>query len=262
MAYSIVRRDLNKVYRFNEYNEAIAYAKKNIDVKGVKEEMQNLQKEAQIYKKDISAIVDPERENEERKYNILDKWFKAKKICKWTLAGLFIVSIVNLIFGGFLPSFLHNALYVLWLFVILMLPAFLVTKIGEKICDKSYYDLIEKIDTRVIDRNESFAKKSRAYYEAIDNLYLLSLDPTLRVMVTMQREQAERDEQHRKEMKEMKDEVGRLQKELQRAEDARRRDAEQARKAQDQARKTQERALWNQERLLQIEEDRERRIRK
>lgn len=46
MAYSIVRRDLDKVYRYNEYNEAIAYAKKNIDVKGVKEEMQNLQKEA------------------------------------------------------------------------------------------------------------------------------------------------------------------------------------------------------------------------
>lgn len=66
MAYSIVRRDLDKVYRYNEYNEAIAYAKKNIDVKGVKEEMQNLQKEAQIYKKDISDIVDPERENEEK----------------------------------------------------------------------------------------------------------------------------------------------------------------------------------------------------
>ena len=226
MAHKIIRYDLDRVYRFIEYNEAINYANKYMGVKGVEEQVQNLQKELDIYKKDISAIVEPERKDEELKYNVWEKWFKANKICKWALAGFFLVSIINLIF-------LQNVLDVLWLFVILMIPAFIVTMIGVRIYSKNYSDYMNKLDARIGERNNRFANRARAYYEAIDNLYLNSLDPSHREMVLMRREQAE----HNKELI-------RLKKEQQMRENERLEEERRMRKAQ--------------ERMLEIEEERER----
>lgn len=230
----MIRYDLEKCFRFNEYNEASAYGRQNIDIKGVKDQLQSLQEAKDAYIREIKGITAPEREEEAKRFLTWEKWSKAAKCCLWILLGVLGVSIANLFIGGFLPNFLSNMLYLLWLFVIPALLAFAVTKVGEWLCDKSYNHYVSKIRIKVLIQNSSFADTSKSCYNAIDNLYLRSLDSAHREMVLMRREQAE----HNKEM--LRLEQQRQEKETQRLEEERR-----TRKAQ--------------ERLLEIEEERERR---
>ncbi len=246
MGYSIVRRDLNKCYRFNEYNEAIVYAKKNIEVKGVKEQYQKLVAEKDNYIQDIKNITESEKENENKKYHDWGNWYKKKNLCVRVTLALVIITIINVIFGGFLPSGLHNFLTILGLFLFIMIPLSVVTKVGEFISEKAYYNYISPIDDKIMIRNNSFAEYSRECNKTIDDLFLLSLEPAHREMVMMRREQAKQHE----EMMRMEQERLRLEQERIRIEKERQADT---RNANEEARRTRE----VQERLLRIEQDRE-----
>ena len=92
---ALVRYDLNRVYRYNEYNKTIDYAKKYIDVNGVREQVQRLQAESEAYHKDIKDITEPEREAEEIKYHVWATWFKVMKICIWIMSGLIVCVVIN-----------------------------------------------------------------------------------------------------------------------------------------------------------------------
>lgn len=236
----MIRCNLDNMYRFGEYNKAMDYAKQNMAIKGVKEQALKLQEEGKTYEKNIKAITEPEKAEEDKRYQLWAKWDKVRKICKWTTIGLAIFSAVLFILGATLLSY-SNIWFVLWLLVLVLTIlagiVLLVTKVGTWICEKSYIHYINnKIFEKVDAIDKIFIQKSRAYYQEIDNLYLQSLDPAHREMVLMRREQAE----HMRQQAE-------LERERVRVENARLQEAEKTRRAQ--------------ERILAIEEERERRYR-
>ena len=255
MEYSIVRYDLDKCYRFKEYNEASTYAKRNIEIKGVKEEYQKLIAEKDNYVQDIKNITEPEKRNEDKIYNDWENWHKRKKLFVGITLGLVIITIINILFGGFLPSVLHTLITILGLFLFIMVPASVVTKIGELISEKTYYNYMTPIGDKILIRNHSFAEYADKCNAKIDDLYLMSLEPAHREMVLMRREQTKQHE----EVMRMERERIELEKERIRVEKERQADERSARaEARDEARQSRK----VQERLLQIEEDREMRYRR
>lgn len=255
MEHTIVRFDLDKCYRFKEYNEASTYAQKNIEVKGVKEQYQKLIAEKDSYVQYIKNITEAEKENEDKIYNDWKNWHKRKKLFVSITLGLIIITIFNILFGGFLPSVLHTVITILGLFLFIMVPAYVVTKIGELIFEKAYYNYIEPIEEKILIRNHSFAEYADKCNTKIDDLYLLSLEPAYREMVLMHRDQTK---QHEEKMR-MERERIELEKERIRIEKERQADERNARaEAREEARQSRK----VQERLLQIEEDREMRYRR
>lgn len=194
MKRDIVRYDLDRCYRLGEYNEAIAYAKRNIEIKGVREEAEELEREKAIYIKDVESITNPVREEEEKKYSVWVSYAKAGNICKWISIGSLICSFIHIFFSNVFFEVVGRVSF--YFLMLIALPAFVITEIAVMICDKSYGKYTNKIKERVIARNNSFASQSRAYYNRIDELYLSSLDPVLRETVLMRREQ----EEHNKKM--------------------------------------------------------------
>lgn len=240
----MTRCNLDKVYHFNEYNKTSDYAKQNLAINGVKEQILKLQEEAEKYKREIKTITEPERAQEESRYRLWEKWDKARKICKWTAIGLAASWIVMMILGGTAgrswSGGMQTVWNILWLFILfLTLPgvlAFLITKAGAWICEKNYVGYMDKVITKIDTVSYDFVGKVNSCYKEIDNLYLRSLDPSHREMVLMRREQAE----HNRKQEELEEERIRL-------ENARLNEAERTRKAQ--------------EKLLKIEEEREKRYR-
>lgn len=232
-----IRYNLDRCYRFNEYNEAISYANRYMDIKGMNELGLNLKQTAEKYKKDIAEIVNPRRETEERKYNQWGIWNRIKDICKWITIGLVSLAVFTKIINIFINignMALEYIFLLCVLFTIVAIPLFLVAKAGEFICRMNYIHYVNPIKEEIDIQNSLFAEESRSIYRAMDNLYLYSLDASHREMVLMHREQIE----HNKKME-------RMEKERQRKEDERLQEQKRARKAQ--------------ERLLEIEEERERR---
>lgn len=232
-----IRYNLDQCYRFNEYNKAISYATKYIDIKGIKELALNLKQTADKYEKDIAKIVNPRRENEERKYNQWKNWNRIKDICKWIAIGLISLAVFSYIINIFINignMALEYIFLLSVLFTIVTIPLFFVAKVGEFICRNIYNHFVKSIKEEIDNQNFLFAEESRNTYRAMDNLYLISLDASHREMVLMHREQIE----HNKKMEH-------LEKERQRKEEERLREQKRARKVQ--------------ERLLEIEEERERR---
>lgn len=231
----IPRCDFDKCRRFNEYNEAFRFANKYIDIGGMKEQRLKIVKAGEKYEKDIEAIVKPKREAEESKYKLWEKWYMAKNICMWITIGLFLLAIFTALLMAIIspPPILYDILLLLSACVIIALPAFLVAKAGECICAGAYNRYVSKIQTEIYARNKFFSEEARSIYEAMDTLYLRSLDPAHREMVLMHREQTE----HNKE-------IMRMEKVRQMKEDERLQEERRTRRAQ--------------ERLLAIEEERER----
>ena len=246
MRYNIVRCDLERVYNFNEYNKTMDYAKKNIEVNGVREQIQKLTAEKNTYIQEMQNIIESEKENEDKKYHEWESWYKKKNICVWITIGLVAVSVINLLVGGFLPHGLHKLFTLLGLLIFIMLPASIVVKLLEFICGNSYYKYAGPVSEKISVLNIAFTEESRKYYKSIDDLYLLSLDPAHREMVLMRRDQAK---QHKQIMRIERERIE-LEKERIRIEKARQADQKAAREEAEQSRKVQER-------LLQIEEDRE-----
>lgn len=255
MGYSIVRYDLDKCYRFREYNEASAYAQRNMQIKGVKEQYQKLIAEKDNYVQDIKNITGSAKEDEDKKYNDWGNWHKKKTLCARIILGLVILTVINIMLGRFLPSGLHTLMTILSLFLFVLVPAYFVMKMGVFISEKAYYNYIKPIGDNILIRGNSFAEYANKCYAAIDDLYLLSLEPAHREMVMMRREQAKQHEEvMRMERERIELEKERIRVEKQRQADERSARAE-AREEAKQSRKVQER-------LLQIEEDRELRYRR
>lgn len=229
-----IRYDLNQCGRYNEYNEAVRYASKYKDIKGMKELAYKLRQEANEYQKDIENIVNPKRETEEKRYRQWESWYKIKNVCKWTAISLALLAAITWILRMVTNIPIGYLSLLLIILLLITLPALLAFKIGESICEAFYNHYVKQIQADVGCRNRSFSEVSKSYYDAMDNLYLRSLEPSHREMVLMHREQ----EKHNKEMI-------RLEKERQMKENERLQEERRMRKAQ--------------ERLLEIEEERERR---
>lgn len=239
--FNLIRYDLDKVYFMSEYNNTVAYANTNISINGVSEQLQHLEKEKNHYFEKVSSIVKSERENELKKYQKYEQWVKNEKKCKRTEILFILVYIIRLLIFNHLPIGMRTSLLytlfdlLLMLFVFLIGPlTFIVTKIIKLIYGICYKRYIEPISYKINDLGNSFSRTSMDYYKAIDNLYLLSLDPAHRELVILRRQQ----EEHNQNM--LRFEKQRLQAEKERLNEQRR-----AREAT--------------ERLLSIEQEREKR---
>lgn len=239
----VVRYDLDKVCYLDEYDRTVAYGSKNIDIKGVKEQLQGLEKEKKIYIEEAVAIINSERASEQLKYHQYEKWFKVEKVIKYIEIALILVVIVcmsiydNLSMGIRTSLFFGLGEVLLMLLVLLIVPlAFVVAKIGKNIYRTCYNRYMGSVAARMKGLGKSFDRKSRTCYDAIDNLYLRSLDPTHRELVLLRRQQ----EKHNQDMLKLERE---------------RQDIEKDRLRE------QKRATQAAEELLSIEKEREKRYR-
>lgn len=190
------RYDLDKVYFMNEYNEAVAYGNTYININGVKEQLQNLEKERQRYFENVANIVNPEREKEEVKYRQYEKWAKIAKTCKWTEILFIAIFIAFMLFYKYLPiGFRTSVLLALFEILLMLYPfilgpiLFIIAKVIKYGYDRSYKQYIESISNKLGNLGNGFMRASRDCYKEIDNLYLLSLDATHRELVLLRRQQ-------------------------------------------------------------------------
>lgn len=236
------RYDLDKVYFMNEYNKTATYGNTNAGIGGVKEQLQGLELEKSRYFENVASIVNPERENEETKYRQYEKWTKIEKKYKYAEIFLIAVCVAELFTFKYLPIGLRTSLFfglfevLLAFLTIFVVPIiFIITKIIKHGYGIRYKRYIELISNRLNSLGNSFIRTSIDYYDAIDNLYLLSLDTTHRELVLLRRQQ----EAHNQDML-------RLEKERQKAEKERLNEQRRAREAT--------------EELLSIEIEREKRM--
>lgn len=236
------RYDLDKVFFMNEYNKTVTYGNTNAGIGGVKEQLQGLELEKSRYFENVASIVNPERENEETKYRQYEKWTKIEKKYKYAEIFLIAVCVAELFTFKYLPIGLRTSLFfglfevLLAFLTIFVVPIiFIITKIIKHGYGIRYKRYIELISNRLNSLGNSFIRTSIDYYDAIDNLYLLSLDTTHRELVLLRRQQ----EAHNQDML-------RLEKERQKAEKERLNEQRRAREAT--------------EELLSIEIEREKRM--
>lgn len=259
MSKNLVRHDFEndfeKYLNFNEYNETMRYANKNIEVKGVSEQIQNLMNEKENYISNVKNIINTEREKGNQKYQLWEKWNARNSISLRITMGLLAIIILNKVLSSFLPGVIHTILRIIGLPIYIMVPVSLVIMVITSSHEMDYNryetDIIQKINSITA----TFSKKFKEYYTTIDDLYLCSLEPAHREMVIMHREQKE----HNKEMlrlerernrleKERNEQMLRLEKERQNLDRERAEEAKRTRKAT--------------EDMLQIERDREWRSRR
>lgn len=208
------RYDLNKVYFMNEYNKTISYGNANVNINGVKEQLQHLESEKKRYFENVARIVNPEKENEEIKYHQYEKWAKVEKIYRNAEIILIAICIVGMFTFKHFPIWFRTSLFfglfeiLLVLLTVIIGPLlFIITKIIKYIYGLRYQHYIESISDMLNTLGNNFAKISINYYEKIDNLYLCSLDPAQRELLLLHRQQ----EKHNQDML-------RLEKERQKAE--------------------------------------------
>lgn len=199
----IERYDLSKVYFMNEYNKTFSYGNANVNINGVKEQLQNLESEKKRYFENVANIVNPEKENEEIKYHQYEKWAKAEKIYKYAEIILISICIVSMFtFKHFPIEFRTSLFFGLLAFLLVLLTIiigpllFIITKIIKYGYGIRYKRYIEPISTMLNTLGNNFVRISINYYENIDNLYLLSLDPSQRELVLFRRQQ----EKHNQDM--------------------------------------------------------------
>ncbi len=211
----LIRYDLEKVYFLDEYNKTVAYGRRNINIAGVKESLEDLEKERRIYAEQVLDIVNAERDNEAKKYQAYQKWNDLKKKSKWAEIGLILFFIIRSNIFKYLPVGLRtsllftsfDSLVVLSLFLIVPI-VFIVSKLVAHTCAIRYKHYIEPVIAKINYLGTNFTRKSLDYYDAIDNLYLQSLDPTHRELVLLRRQQEEQSknmlrlEKERKQMEE------------------------------------------------------------
>jgi len=240
----VKRYDLDKVYFMGEYNKTVAYGNQNINIEGVREQLQKLESEKESYFKKVASIVDPERDKERVKYQQYEKWEKIAKKCKWLEIMLILLVIAELSFYKLLPvGFRTSALHILLEWAVFFLAitlgpiAFLVSKIAKHCYGIIYNRYVELIANNLNSLGSSFQRASISYYDIIDSLYLGSLEPVSREVILLRRQQ----EKHEQDMV-------RLEKQRQRAEEMRLIEQKRTRQAT--------------EELLSIEREREKRYRR
>lgn len=240
----MTRYNLDKVYFLTEYNKAVAYGKQNIGIQGVKEQLQGLEQEKKSYFEKVANIVSPERDTEQAKYQQYEKWAIMEKKCKWAEIMLIVLLVVQLSTFRYLPlAFKTSLLFSLFnvLLVLLVLfagpVAFIIAKIARYSFALRYNKYVIPLSNQINSLGSSFTRTSLRYYDAIDSLYLSTLDPAHREMILLRRQQ----EMHNQDML--------------RLERARQ-------KAEEQRLKEQQRTRQATEELLAIEKERERRYRR
>lgn len=239
----VARYDLTRCYNFSKYNEAMKYANQKNEVEGMREQIEKMISGKDTYVQDIQNIIEPEKAAEEETYLAWEKWYKRNAKMGWGLIALIVFNLITTIFGGFGSNVIFFLGFLGWIISPIALIVFIIMKVGTKIKCNAYNKLVDGLYVRIESRNKMFLQQSQEYYEEIDNLYLISLDPTHREMVLMRREQAE----FQKQMQKLEKERLRLERDRQTHERETLEENRRARAAQ--------------ERLLAIEEEREKRWR-
>lgn len=192
----LIKFDLDKVYFMDKYNKTLTYGQKNVHIDGVKEQLQKLESEKKLYYNNVAGIVDPERENNEIKYQKYEKWAKLEKKFKLIEILLIVLFIIQLLIFDHLPVGFRSSLIfslfslLLMLFSVFIGPlVFIITKIIKHIHGMCYKQYIKSIDSKLKNIGNNFKQISTNYYKTIDNLYLRSLDDTHRELVLLRRQQ-------------------------------------------------------------------------
>lgn len=189
----IPRFDLDQVYYLKEYKKAVAYAKQHIDIDGVQEQLDDLKAEKQRYSQEVSALVEAERGNEQKKYTAYIKWARAARISKYIFLGSIIVGIMAMF--GLLNDLRGLAEVLVTLLEMLAFfagaAATIITILGKSLMTWQYKQYIKSISGRIDSLGNSFTRISESHYSAIDSLYLNTLDPTQRELILLRRDQAE-----------------------------------------------------------------------
>lgn len=193
----ITRYNLDNVYSLQDYHLAVGYAMQNINVGGVREQLSSLQSEKERYCNEVSALVESERNNEQQRYKSYESWSKMHITFKWVFLGAFAGIIFLAFFGNKLP--IHGELWVVIDIILALIfigggVAFGITFIGEKYARKRYQQYVNKISSRFQSMGSAFTGSVKYYNDAIDSLYLASLDSSIRETVLLRRDLAKRDE--------------------------------------------------------------------
>lgn len=239
----VTRYDLDKVYFMQEYKKAVSYGNQNINIQGVKAQLQELEQAKKVYFDKVANVVNPERDTEQAKYQKYEKWAINEKKIKFFEIILILVLILRLALFKYLPVAFRTSLIftltdIAFCFVTVFIGpiSFIVAKIFKLGHAFRYNQYIMSIRNILENLGSDFTRTSLGYYDAIDNLYLGSLDPAHREMILLRRQQ----EMHNQDML-------RLEKERQKAEKQRLNEQQRTRQAT--------------EELLAIERERERRYR-
>ena len=185
----------------------------------------------------MAAIVKADRATEQANSHRYEQWAANEKKAKYLEIALILATVLYVAFEKYFPNFFILFGFGLVTFVLLIGPIlFIVSKMMKHWYGKLYAQYIEGIASAINRLGDGFTRTSLGYYDAIDNLYLESLDPTHREMILLRRQQ----ELHNQDML-------RLERERQ--------------KAEEQHLKEQQRTRQATEELLAIEKERERRYR-
>lgn len=187
----VARIDLDKCCRSNEYYETVMYASEHKEVKGMNQLLFKLCSEGEAYKKDITAIIESERETEKKKYMLYRKCYITRKICWCLMIGLALLwGFLNLLFDIVnMHSGTDGTLLMFSYLVGIAFFGFLAALIAENISAKNYADYANEIEEKTGNKTTLFLKSVKNYHITADNMYLGSLDPAHREMVLMHREQ-------------------------------------------------------------------------
>lgn len=202
---SLYRVNLNSFYNTNTFENEINFANQNIKVKGVQELLHGIQNEYREYNEKMMQLINNSKETECSKYRLWEKTHKRKTMTKYIIIISLILIIVgialgdsNLIqgrIGKFLFSITGLLLYLIFFAGIIMFIAF---KITEKVYENNYKSYVEELNRQAGNINIEYKNKMRRYHNKIDDLYLMSLEPSHREIVLMRREQ---EQQHRERMR-------------------------------------------------------------
>ncbi len=194
---NLQRTDLDRVYYYEECNKTLAYAEEKMAVNGVLEYCKKMKIEKNNYISDIDSIVNPKREEEEKRYLSLEKWTKIRQISAWTcMCGLFFLIIMG-IFDSKIKGLLGDILALCCLLLMsVSFLMFVVTKIGEVVCSMTYERFVQDIMRKIQIREKEFIVLCQKYYKEIDDLYLYSLTPEHRETVLLRRDMAKQHKEH------------------------------------------------------------------
>ena len=234
-AANMPRLDLDNFDYNNQksaYNDALNFAKQNINIDGVKELQEKLHNDFQEYVEQRRRLKVEEYQNESNKYVAWDKVHRVMVIFI-----IIAITSVMLLLAAFIngSGIFWEIIAILSSISVIITPiAAIILKLVEMISKKKYVSYVESIKGRIKVINYGYLSKVDQIEQQIDDLYLASLSNEHREMVLMRRDQ---ERQHQ--------ELVRLQKEQQ--------------KMQKKILDEQSRSRKVQEGLLDIEREREER---
>lgn len=194
----IQRFDLERVYWLKVYEDTVAYAKRNMSIEGVKEQLESLQAAKERYCGEVRTLVQAERGSEQQKFETYKRWAGLVPKLRIAFFGLLAVMILVAVVGGVVPHPFRGVL--LNLIEIFLTLAFVVCGlafVAAIFCRNRYAGKYQQytagLSARLGALGREFKKLSQRHYSAIDDLYLGSLDGTQRELILLRREQAEQN---------------------------------------------------------------------